>query len=74
METTDLTNWRKASYSNGGANACVEVANTNHVMVRDTTDRNGPVLSFSAAAWAAFTTRVKRSLALDLQPGAADAL
>jgi hypothetical protein len=63
METADLTNWRKASYSNGGANACVEVGNADQVLVRDTTDRSGPTLSFSTAAWAAFTSTLKASLA-----------
>jgi hypothetical protein len=62
MEVTDL-NWRKASYSNGGANACIEVANTDTVLVRDTTDRTGPVLRFSPAAWQRFAGQVKRSLA-----------
>ena len=42
MEDTDM-NWRKASYSsNGGAN-CVEVATDGIVLVRDTTDREGPL-------------------------------
>jgi hypothetical protein len=62
MEVTDL-NWRKASYSNGGANACIEVADTDKILVRDTTDRSGPVLAFSASAWQAFTAKVKASLA-----------
>jgi hypothetical protein len=67
MEITDL-NWRKASYSNGGANACIEVANTDTVLVRDTRDRTGPVLRFSPAAWRRFAGQLKRSLA-DLLPG-----
>jgi hypothetical protein len=61
MEVTDL-NWRKASYSNGGANACIEVANTGVVLVRDTTDRSGPVLPFTTTAWEKFTAKVKLSL------------
>jgi hypothetical protein len=61
MEVTDL-NWRKASYSNGGANACTEVANTDVVLVRDTTDRSGPVLAFTTTAWKVFTAQLKRSL------------
>ena len=51
MEVTDL-NWRKTSYSNGGEN-CIEVANTAGVAVRDTIDRQGPMLTFSAEAWCA---------------------
>jgi hypothetical protein len=54
--------WRKASYSgNGGAN-CVEAGNKpGMVLVRDTTDRDGRTLSFTASAWRAFTANVKRS-------------
>jgi Domain of unknown function (DUF397) len=57
MEVTDL-NWRKASYSNGGEN-CIEVANADGVAVRDTIDRQGPMLTFSAAAWQAFVGGLK---------------
>jgi hypothetical protein len=56
-------NWRKSSYSSGNGGECVEVANTDHVMVRDTTqDGNGPVLAFGTSAWKAFTAQLKRSL------------
>ncbi len=58
----DALNWHKASYSaaNGG---CVEVADHDHrVLVRDTQDRAGPVLTMSPAAWRRFADRVKRSL------------
>jgi Domain of unknown function (DUF397) len=64
METM---NWRKSSYSSGNGGECVEVANTGHVMVRDTTDRDGGTLAFTTAAWKAFTAHLKRSLA-DSQP------
>ncbi len=57
MEGTDL-NWRKASYSNGGEN-CIEVANADGVAVRDTTDRQGPTLTFSVEAWQAFVGGLK---------------
>lgn len=44
--------WRKSSYSgNGGAN-CVEAGNApGLVLVRDTTDRDGGTLAFTADAW-----------------------
>jgi hypothetical protein len=46
-------NWRKASRSvNNGA--CVEVSSDSSVMVRDTTDRDGTVLTFSAVSWGKF--------------------
>ena len=36
------SNWRKSSYSGSNGGECVEVAVAGHVLVRDTTDRNGP--------------------------------
>jgi Domain of unknown function (DUF397) len=48
--------WIKSSYSGSEAN-CVEVAvstDGEHVYVRNTRDRNGGVLDFTAAEWAAF--------------------
>jgi hypothetical protein len=47
------TGWRKASYSNGSGN-CVEVAAEGVILVRDTTDRDGGTLGFTAEAWARF--------------------
>jgi hypothetical protein len=49
------SDWRKASYSNGSG-SCVETASGGGtVAVRDTTDRDGGTLVFSATAWASFT-------------------
>ena len=62
MEITDM-NWRKSSYSGNGGSSCIEVASDGAVMVRDTTDRTGPVLRLSPAAWRRFADQVKRSLA-----------
>lgn len=47
--------WRKASYSNGSGD-CVEagVAETGRVLVRDTTNREGGTLAFTADAWGVF--------------------
>jgi Domain of unknown function (DUF397) len=47
--------WRKSSYSDSNGGSCVEVASGGAVQVRDTTDRDGGTLEFSAEAWAAFT-------------------
>ena len=47
--------WRKSRQSKTGN--CVEVASG--VAVRDTQDREGPVLKFSAAGWRAFTAALK---------------
>jgi Domain of unknown function (DUF397) len=46
--------WRKSSYSSGSGGQCVEVASGAGVMVRDTTDRDGTMLSVPAAAWETF--------------------
>ena len=53
-------NFRKSSASKSGN--CAEVASlpAGTVLVRDTTDRSGPVLSFPAATWERFTAKVKR--------------
>jgi Domain of unknown function (DUF397) len=53
--TLDLSRitWRKSSRS--GTNGCVEVAFAeDQVAVRDSKDRNGPVLLFTAHEWSAF--------------------
>ena len=69
MEGTDL-NWRKSSYSGNGGGECVEIgASPGAVVVRDTTDRTGPVLRFTPAAWRRFADQVKQSLASWLKPG-----
>ena len=45
--------WRKSTYS--AANGCVEVAFLGErIAVRDSKDRLGPVLWFTAAEWDAF--------------------
>jgi hypothetical protein len=51
--------WRKSSYSGANGGDCIEVASADDVAVRDTTDRDGVTLAFSARAWAAFTTRLR---------------
>jgi hypothetical protein len=52
--------WRKASYSGNGGGSCVEVGNAAPVvLVRDTTDREGGTLAFTAASWQAFTSKLK---------------
>jgi hypothetical protein len=51
--------WRKSSYSGANGGACVEVAPAEGVAVRDTTDRDGVTLEFSAQAWQEFTRRLR---------------
>ncbi len=52
-------NWQKSSYSSAQGN-CVEVARLpDGAAVRDSKDRSGSVLRFSAEAWQAFLSAVK---------------
>ena len=53
------SNWRTSSYSGSNGGECVEVATANAVLVRDTTDANGPTLAFPATTWSAFTAALK---------------
>ena len=56
----DNLNWRKASYSGNGGGNCVEVgAVPGSVAVRDTTNRDGGTLTFTADAWQMFATGLK---------------
>ena len=61
--TPDLSTaaWRKSSYSEGGANDCVEVADgyTGVVPVRDSKTPTSRPLVFSAGSWLAFVGLVK---------------
>lgn len=51
--------WRKSTYSSNEG-ACVEVAQFDGAQfVRDSKNRRGAVLSFTAAQWAAFTAGVQ---------------
>jgi hypothetical protein len=58
-------NWRTSTYSGSNGGACVEVGIADHragmpgVLVRDTTDRTGPVLRLRPAAWRALTAAVR---------------
>jgi hypothetical protein len=63
-----LCNGWRGSTASGGEN-CVEVAATSgSVLVRDSANRDGPVLRFSPTAWSAFVTH---SHANDPDPGRA---
>jgi hypothetical protein len=56
-----VTDWRKASYSNGGGTACVEVGTQSGlVAVRDTkTNGHGLVLTVTPKAWKRFTAHLR---------------
>ena len=53
-------NWRKSTRSSSNQGDCVEVAENlpGRVLVRDSKDRPGPVLSFGPVAWRAFVRDV----------------
>jgi hypothetical protein len=58
MVDLSTAEWRKSRRS--GANGCVEVAFVeDQVAVRDSKDRGGPVLVFTAHEWAAFVSGVR---------------
>jgi hypothetical protein len=62
MEGTDhaLTTWRKSTYSGGNGSNCVEVGGSAPVvLVRDTKDRAGAVLTFRPDAWRRFAATIK---------------
>jgi Domain of unknown function (DUF397) len=55
-----MDNWRTSSYSSGSGGQCVETASADcTIMVRDSTDRDGPMLTISASAWSQFLTCVR---------------
>jgi hypothetical protein len=55
--SSPIQKWVKSSYSGNGG--CVEVAAVGDILVRDTTDRGGPVLAFSPETWRRFAIQVK---------------
>ncbi|GAB1642232.1 DUF397 domain-containing protein [Krasilnikovia sp. MM14-A1259] len=63
MNTPDLTRavWRKSSRSDGNGGACVEITDLpdGGTAVRDSKDRSGPVLFFTAIEWRSFVEGVK---------------
>jgi hypothetical protein len=55
MEILDSVPWRKSSYSGTSGGDCVEVAGAAaSVLIRDTTNRGGVILSISLTAWRRF--------------------
>jgi hypothetical protein len=53
--------WRKSSRSGSNGGTCVEVGTAGPaVAVRDSKHPDGPLLTFAAATWHAFTNQVKQ--------------
>jgi hypothetical protein len=58
VQQNDLT-WRKSTRS-GAAGHCVEIAETPAaILVRDSKDATGPVLTFDTDGWRHFVTGVR---------------
>ena len=58
--------WRKSRHSVANGN-CVQVAvSSDAVMIRDSADSEGPVISYPAAAWRAFVAAAKMPTPLSL--------
>ena len=61
--------WRKSSYSGSNGGECIEVgSDEGHLLVRDTKDREGPMLRVSPAAWRRFAAQVKSVRLLAAHP------
>ena len=54
--------WRKSTKSGSNGGACVEVADNlpGRVLVRDSKDPQGPVLTFTPWEWQAFVSQASR--------------
>lgn len=50
--------WRKSTYSGANGGDCVEVGSDSAIVVRDTADRSGVVLTVSVKAWQTFTALI----------------
>jgi hypothetical protein len=60
MEGSSALNWRTSSRSGNNGGQCVEVADAARVvLVRDTKDRDGGTLAFTAEAWRVFAGALK---------------
>jgi hypothetical protein len=60
VDLSRALSWRKSSFSNGGG-ACVEIASNvpGVVGVRDSKDKDGPVLTFAPEEWQAFAAGIR---------------
>ncbi|ROT27956.1 DUF397 domain-containing protein [Micromonospora sp. HM5-17] len=63
MESSNAPRWRKSSRSNGQGGNCVEVADNlpGRILVRDSKDRTGPILTFAPQAWRTFVNHTKQA-------------
>ncbi|MER6595174.1 DUF397 domain-containing protein [Micromonospora purpureochromogenes] len=61
MNTAPTPRWRVSSRSGNGGDTCVEVADnlSGRVLVRDSKDPSGGILTFAPAAWRSFVALIK---------------
>jgi hypothetical protein len=60
MEGISAADWRKSTYSGPNGASCVEVGTAGTgVLVRDTTNRAGAVLTIPASAWRALLAGIR---------------
>lgn len=60
MQSEAAAGWRVSSYSSGASGNCVEVGRSDAlILIRDTKDRAGVILSVPPSAWSAFTATVR---------------
>ncbi len=57
--TTPVSGWRKSSRSNASGDCAEVAAAAGRVLVRDSKDRDGPVLGFTPGAWRSLSDRLK---------------
>jgi hypothetical protein len=69
--TTSRLGWVKSSYSGSQGGNCVEAAADGRgaILVRDTQDRLGAMLTFQASPWRQFAQSLKAVKALPLLAG-----
>jgi hypothetical protein len=63
MDHVNSIRWRTSSYSGGNGGECVQVAGVpsiGRVLVRDSKDQDGPVLTIEPADWRRFADHLKR--------------
>ncbi|MFB6848008.1 DUF397 domain-containing protein [Streptomyces sp. NPDC056373] len=56
---SDQQRWIKSSYSDSEGGACLEVARSAAIHIRDSKNPAGPQLTVPAPAWAAFVSAVQ---------------
>jgi Domain of unknown function (DUF397) len=50
-----MGDWRKSTYSGANGGDCIEVASTEAILIRDSADRDGVMLTVAVETWQMFT-------------------